>query len=95
MIELLIIKAFAVFFFVSAWLSIIQSLYIHELWEHSLRYKINKFLANKPWNCGFCMSFWVGCLIYIIPVEFCYIPAIAGIASLLFSIKNRLETLIA
>lgn len=103
MIELIVIKGLAVYMSVNAFMMIRQSLYLHDIASHKSDKIItidelkwyNRLMQNKPFNCGHCMSFWFACILFIIPVEFCIILAIAGLASLLYSILIRLETLVS
>ena len=57
-----------------------------------------KWFYRKPFNCVFCMSFYVSIMVFVadqwLPPFVIIIPAIAGMASLLHKLHVRLETFI-
>lgn len=57
--------------------------------------KFKRILEGKPFNCDFCMVFWIGLIMWFIPMSpVITIPAIAGVAALLAKLAHRLETII-
>lgn len=54
--------------------------------------RLQKWLDRKPFNCYFCLSFWLAIPMNYPTVNPRNILAVAGVAVLLFVVKDRLET---
>jgi len=83
-----LIRCLAVFYTATAVVDLSETIkkYVPSPWK--------TILSKKPFNCVFCLSFWLSPLGFI-PRPYILIPAVAGGSVLLAAIRDRLQTFFA